>query len=153
MKKLSHIFVVLTFLFVFSNDVFAVRVITASYHKSCFIGCASVDWSNIPTTLILDGGTTETVIIRSVNCTGFGFNICPSRIPVVDNPNWLEAANDIMFDRSIDAINNGTTNGTYSQTFLNVDTGKKITFYVDWIVTFNDDGEVVDEKIEVYYLN
>jgi hypothetical protein len=153
MKKLIQIFTVLSYLMVFGNDANAMRIITTSYHKSCFIGCGSVDKTSTSATISLPDGTTELVILRTVSYTGFGFNACPSSIPASDNPNWLEAANDVMFSRAIDAIYDGSTSGTYSRNFLNVSTGQMITFYVDWNVTFNDVGEIVSENIEVYYLN
>jgi hypothetical protein len=153
MKKFIQIFAISTSILFYSSNAFAARVITTSYHKSCIIGCGSVDITRTPSTLTHADGTTESVVLRTVNCTGVGFNSCPAMAPIGTNPDWVEAANEVLFGHAVNEINNGINSGTHSQTFLNVDTGKMITLYVDWVITFNEIGEKVEEKIEVYYLN
>lgn len=132
------------------------RVIVVSYHKSCFIGCGTVYVERQTATIPNHDGTSEEVILKTIKCTGFGFNKCPKDAGAVyegeDDMNWVDIASGQMFDHAINQLDGGNNSGSHQQTFYNVNTGISHVFEVVWNYQEVTPGNW-EQTIEVAILN
>ncbi len=152
--KISTVLIFLTsFLAAKANPIKpTAKTITVSYHKSCFIGCGTIDVTRQHVNFTYLDGSTEQIVYRTVNCRGIGFKGCPSKFSSIEGENnndtWIDNSSGEMFDHAINQMENEVTSGTYRKTYRNIETGQTLVFEVVWSYTEISEGEW-EQSIEV----
>lgn len=152
-KKITGLVIVILLL---TTKLFAIPVVTVSYHKGCFLGCGDVNVEKHLVSYSLPDGSNFQVWERSVNCTGFGFYGCPSSAYPAGEAtpeNWLDNISIQMFDFAMNQLSNGNLSGVHTTTFYNTETGETAYLKVEWNRTLDNEGNPISEDVTVTKLD
>lgn len=146
------------FSFFLSNVVIlkAVPIITISYYKNCFIGCASTLDQRQYATYNLNGED-HLYVARVVICKGIGFNFCPSSVAAPINQckeRWIEEQSQNLYNYAKNQIEKYQNNKGEHRVYVhNVETNTTHLFTVTWKHTESEEAIEVTMDTDVVKLH
>lgn len=117
------------------------------YHRenTCTIGCGKTKKHR---------RETEDKIITIIKCSGFGFKGCPGGIVTNPTPPKIsEFEANAINDRvalANEEMDDGNLNGSDGKVFYNTETGQSWVYTVEWNREVDDEGELVNQNVDVY---